>query len=119
MNLKFLVSWPPYKFAEAAFMQASKTCCVFSAHIGQSSFSLPEKNLVGKITPHPRVLRRRVAKFHRVGVRRTFHVAGNNEIFSIHLQRRFVAVERMDEIRQEQPAVLAADVNPLLLGGAK
>ena len=77
------------------------------------------ENLVREIAPHPRVLCRGMSLQHRVGARRTFHVAGDDKIFFVHLQRRFVAVERMNKIRQQQPAVLAADVNPLLLGGKK
>ena len=80
---------------------------------------LAGENLVRKISPHPRVLRRGVAGRPGIGARRTFHIGGDANFRVIHLERRFVAVQRMNEAGHAQPTVLAADVNPLLVGGEK
>src|SRR5487761_2448718 len=77
---------------------------------------LAGENLVRKIAEHERVLRGGVALQPGFGSRRTF-CPGNTMLRVVDLERRFVAVERMDETRHAQPAFLPADVHPLLPGG--
>ena len=77
------------------------------------------ENLARKIPDHPRVLRRWMTLRHRVSALRAFWAGTGADFTAVDFKRRPVAVERMDKIRQPQPAVPSADVNPFLEAGQK
>ena len=76
-------------------------------------------DLIRKMPPHARVLGGGVTHFHGILARRTGCATDGGKKLSVNFEAGLVSVERMDEIRQPEPALLAADVRPLLLGGQK
>ena len=100
------------------------TCCVFSAHIGQSSLSLPGKNLVCEIAEHIGVLCRRDGRCHVSATVTRRDSSPHRRIdrpgyVPVDFKTKFVAVKRMHKIRNLKIALRAAHVNPLLEGGEK
>ena len=104
--------WRPCR---AESRQASVTICVFNAHIGQASFSLPERIWFGEVADHVRVLRGRVARISSGSrcSRRVRRQLIRTVTIAVDFKSRFAA-RQMHKIRHAQIAFRAADDGPLL-----